>query len=49
MVLEGEEVRLLTPERAILRALEIVRRYVPEGTNLSDELIEERLGLRLKE
>ena len=42
MVLEDEEVRLLTPSRAIRRAQEIVRHYVGEGRSLSDELIEER-------
>ena len=42
MVLEGEEVRLLTPGRAIRRAQEIVRQYVREGRSLADELIEER-------
>ncbi len=42
MVLENEEVRLLTPDRAIRRAQEIVRQYVREGRSLADELIEER-------
>ena len=42
VVLDDEEVRLLTPRRAIRRAQEIVRRYVPEGQSLVDELIEER-------
>ena len=42
VVLDDEEVRLLTPRRAIRRAQEIVRRHVPEGESLVDELIEER-------
>lgn len=50
MVLEDkEEVRLLTRERAIRRAQEIVRQYVPEGTSLSDELIAERREAALRE
>ena len=40
--LEDEEVSLLAPDCAIRRAQEIVRRYVPEGQSLVDELIEER-------
>jgi antitoxin PrlF len=40
--LEDEEVRLFTLERAIRRAQELVRRYVPEGRSLADELIAER-------
>ena len=42
LVLEGEEVRLLTRRQAIKRAQEMVRRYVPEGRSLSEELIAER-------
>ena len=41
-VLEDEEVRLLAHDCAIRRAQEIVRRYVPEGQSLVDELIKER-------
>ena len=44
VVLDDEEVQLLTPQRAIRRAQEIVRQYVPEGQSLVDELIEERRG-----
>jgi len=36
------EVRIFTLEQAIKRAQEIVRRYIPEGQSLSDELIAER-------
>jgi AbrB family looped-hinge helix DNA binding protein len=42
LALEGEEVRVLTPERAIRRAQALVRRYVPKGRSLVDELIRER-------
>ena len=40
--LEDGEVRIYTPEQAIKHAQEIVRRYIPEGRSLSDELIAER-------
>jgi len=40
--LEDGEVRLLTPRQAIRRAQELVRRYVPAGRSLADELIVER-------
>ncbi len=39
---EGEELRVLTPEHAIKRAQALVRRYVPEGRLLTEELIAER-------
>ena len=42
LMLEGEEIHLLTLRQAIKRAQEMVRRYVPEGRSLSDELIAER-------
>ncbi len=42
LVLEGEEVHLFTPRQAIKRAQDMVRRYVPEGVSLVDELIAER-------
>jgi AbrB family looped-hinge helix DNA binding protein len=42
LVLDGEEVRLLTPRQAVRRAQALVRRHVPAGTRLSDELIEDR-------
>lgn len=38
---EGE-VRISTPKAAIRRAQALVRRYVPEGQSLVDELINER-------
>ena len=40
--LENGEVRIYTPEQAIKYAQELVRRYIPEGRSLSDELIAER-------
>lgn len=40
--LEDGEVRVFTPGQAIRRAQELVRRYIPEGRSLSDELIAER-------
>ncbi|MBI2872579.1 MAG: AbrB/MazE/SpoVT family DNA-binding domain-containing protein [Chloroflexi bacterium] len=42
LVLEEGEVRLLTPHRAVRRAQALVRRYVPEGRRLADELLRER-------
>ncbi|KAF3889122.1 MULTISPECIES: AbrB/MazE/SpoVT family DNA-binding domain-containing protein [Nostocales] len=42
IALVNGEVRIFTLEQAIKRAQEIVRRYVPEGRSLSDELIAER-------
>jgi AbrB family looped-hinge helix DNA binding protein len=40
--LEGGEIKLLTPKAAMLRAQAIVRRFVPEGVSLADELIADR-------
>ena len=42
LVLENREVRILTQQRAIEKAQALVRRYVPEGRSLVDELIRER-------
>jgi AbrB family looped-hinge helix DNA binding protein len=42
LILDGEGVRVMTPRQAVKRAQGLVRKYVPEGTNLADELIEER-------
>ena len=38
---EGQ-LTVLTPQQAVKRAQELVRRYVPEKRRLADELIEER-------
>ncbi len=42
LVLEDGEVRLLTPKQTIQRAQALVRRYVPEGRALVEELLQER-------
>lgn len=42
MILEDGEIRLLGRDAAVRRAQEMVARYIPKGTNLSDELIAER-------
>jgi hypothetical protein len=41
-VLDEEGLRLYTPAQAVARVQALVRRYVPEGRNLSAELISER-------
>ncbi len=38
---EGE-LTVLTPRQAIRRAQQLVRRYIPEGRRLAEELISER-------
>lgn len=40
--LEKDEIRIMTLQGAIRRAQEAVRRYVPEGRSLVDELAAER-------
>lgn len=40
--LEDGEVRIFTPQQAIKRAQELVKRYVVEGQSLADELLQER-------
>jgi AbrB family looped-hinge helix DNA binding protein len=42
LVLEGDEVRLVTPRQAVRRAQSLVRQYVSKGRALADELITER-------
>ena len=42
MVLEEGVLRVLGARQAIARAQFLVRRYVPEGRSLSQELIQER-------
>ena len=49
MMLDDDEVRLLTPARAIQRAQDIVCSYIPEGRSLVDELISERREEALRE
>jgi AbrB family looped-hinge helix DNA binding protein len=40
--LDGGDLGMYTLKRAVKRIQETVRKYVPEGVSLSDELIEER-------
>ncbi len=42
MHLDEEGLRLYTPAQAVARAQALVRRYVPEGRDLAEELISER-------
>jgi bifunctional DNA-binding transcriptional regulator/antitoxin component of YhaV-PrlF toxin-antitoxin module len=42
LVLEENDLRVSTPQEAIRRAQALVRKYVPEGRLLSDELIADR-------
>lgn len=42
LVLEERTMLVLTPREAIRRAQALVRSYIPEGRNLSEELISER-------
>lgn len=42
IILDDQGLRLLTVAQAVARAQALVRRYVPAGTSLSQELIEER-------
>ena len=42
LVLEEKNLRVSTPQEAIRRAQALVRKYVPEGRLLSDELIADR-------
>jgi len=42
LVLEGDEIRVVSTRRAIARAQAMVRRYIPRGRSLAQELIRER-------
>jgi AbrB family looped-hinge helix DNA binding protein len=42
LVLEGNEVRLVTPHHAVKRAQSLVRQYVSKGRALADDLINDR-------
>ncbi len=42
LVLEADGVRIVTHQQAVRRAQALVRRYVPEGRSLSEELLRER-------
>ena len=40
--LEDGEIRVVSTRQAIARAQSLVRRYIPKGRSLSEELIKER-------
>lgn len=40
--LEEREIRIISTRQAVNQAQRLVRRYVPKGRNLSEELIRER-------
>ncbi len=40
--MEDEELRVITPRQALRKAQALVRRHVPEGASLVEELIAER-------
>ena len=42
LLLDKNEIRIMGAHQAIKQAQAIVRRYIPEGRSLSDELIQER-------
>ncbi len=42
LVLETDGIRIVTRQQALRRAQAVVRRYVPEGRSLSEELLRER-------
>ncbi len=44
LILENEELRLMTQETAIRQAQDLVRQYVPRERSLVEELIRERRG-----
>ena len=49
MTLDDGMIRILTPRKAIQRVQESVRRYVPRGISLADELIQERRAEQARE
>ena len=49
VVLEGGEVRVLSLQQAVARAQALVRRYVPEGTSLVEELVADRREEELRD
>ena len=42
LTLEDGEIRIVSIRQAVARAQSLLRRYIPEGRNLSGELIKER-------
>ena len=49
MTLDDGMIRILTPQKAIQRVQESVRRYIPRGRSLADELIQERRAEQARE
>lgn len=47
--LENNELRIYTRREGIRRAQELVRKYIPDGVSLADELIAERRAEAAKE
>jgi AbrB family looped-hinge helix DNA binding protein len=42
LTLDNDELRVVSTRKAVARAQALVRKYVPEGVSLVDELIKER-------
>ena len=42
MTLEDDEIRMVSTRQAVERAQALLRRYIPKGRKLADELIRER-------
>ena len=42
LTLEDGEIRVISTRQAVARSQALVRRYIPKGRNLSEELITER-------
>jgi AbrB family looped-hinge helix DNA binding protein len=42
LTLEDGEIRVVSTRQAIARAQTLIRRYIPKGRSLSEELIKER-------
>jgi AbrB family looped-hinge helix DNA binding protein len=42
LILDGGEVRVMTPRQAVREAQALVRKHIPAGSKLASELIEER-------
>lgn len=47
--LKAGEIRIVSPRHAVARSQTIVRRYIPQGRNLSEELIKDRRGKEIYE
>jgi antitoxin PrlF len=42
--LEDGEIKIVSTRHAVVRAQTLVRRYIPQGRNLSEDLIKDRRG-----